>query len=107
MVRHMHGSISGTEMDDLVRNRIPLNTCRSTGWSISTWNSWALEKNSTSTQKAKIPFVDKLLNFKVSCNWMCRFVCEVRTKAGEEYSSIHLNNLFMVSIGNLKTSKLI
>ncbi|XP_011408935.1 PREDICTED: zinc finger MYM-type protein 2-like [Amphimedon queenslandica] len=74
-----------------IKGAVPRTTKRSTEWAVSVWRKWRDSKRLASDSEYP-PELDFITNEEVN-RWLARFVFEVRTLKGEEYSGESLYGL--------------
>ena len=84
-------NITEDEILAKIKGAVPRTTKRSTEWAVSVWREWRDSKRLASDSEYP-PELDFITNQEVN-RWLARFVFEVRTQKGEEYSGESLYGL--------------
>ena len=64
----------------------PLNTERSTMWAVKIFDDWRIARNTTVSTDLCPENIFTLEDSNIICQWLCKFVTEVRKGTGQEYT---------------------
>ena len=63
----------------------PVNTERFTVWAVKIFNNWRKARNATVTTDLCPENIFTYEDSSIICQWLCKFVTEVRKMTGQEY----------------------
>jgi hypothetical protein len=95
-------TVSEDELAQSSKGCIPMNTARSTGWAIRTFQSWANQQNKRCEDQCPEDLLDKEYPPSVMCNVVQKFITEARREDGSSYPP---KTLYQLLCGLLRHSR--
>jgi hypothetical protein len=75
-----------TEIDNVLRDRIPIATRQNTRWGYKAWVSWAKNKEDQDPRYAGVPLDFTIVEPQILDYWLCFFFVEARKVDGSKYA---------------------
>ena len=95
-------TVSEEEIAKTSKGCVPVNTTRSTGWALRTYQSWARQRNQRCQNQCPVDLFDKIYPPDVICNILQKFVTEARRDDGSPYPP---KTLYQLLCGLLRHSR--
>ena len=88
--------VTPDELSKLKEGDCPANTLKNNVWALKTFEEWRVTRN---TRYPADPCPEEILimdNKQILCEWLCKFISEVRKANGQEYTP---HSLYLILAG--------
>ena len=79
-------NVTSDDLTCFMEVETPANTKRSTTWAVKIFDDWRRVRNATATSDLCPENIFNHEDNSIICQWLCKFVTEVRKTTGEEYT---------------------
>ena len=79
-------NVTSDDLTCVMVGETPVNTERSTTWAVKIFDDWRRSRNATATTDLCPENIFNHEDNSIICQWLCKFVTEVRKMMGQEYT---------------------
>ena len=89
-------NVTSDDLTHFMEGETPANTERSTTWAVKIFDDWRRARNATATSDLCPENIFNHEDNSIICQWLCKFVTEVRKMKGQEYTP---HSLYLILSG--------